>query len=746
MVELSRDGDQLSSPGRSFGPRVNSLAASWRARAGAGAAPWESLPLFLEELAAALSGSGHPGPLAQARLAERVAHENASAEDVLREFSVLREVLFDFFEEKEPLGRAARAKLLAFFDELAWGAAAAFRGRAQTRFAREHHKFHQVFDLSPAIMALWRGPELIFEEINPIYRSITGDRDLVGKPLLEAMPEMRDQPFAAIIRGVFETGEPFVAREMIAKIGEGSAGQDHYFNFTFLRVLDEAGRPYGVFNHAVDVTDHVRARLAAEKSQLALKHTQEQLHLALESAKMGTWSIDLRTHYVTTSPTFARIFGVSDVQGDIFAEIDRYMHPEDRAEVNRVWTRAVEQDLLYEHEYRIIWPDGSVRWVLSRGTVKKAPDGTPEYFSGVLSDTTERKEAEIKLARAVAIARIGFFDWDIPRDSFTFSGKFRELWSLESGVDLAALTARVADEDRERVRAGLEKTIRGEGPFHETFRLESAEGGSCWVESRGEVQADEAGRPLKLFGTTVDVTERVREREIRERFVSALTHDLRTPMTSARMTAQLVLRKNPGNDSVSQASSRIVASMDRADQMIRDLLDANRLKAGEGVPITREAFCLNELLREVVSELQHVHNERIELELRAPDQVCGEWDRQAIRRIVENLVGNAVKYGFAQRPISVSLTTGEGTVTLRVHNFGPAISPEDQRTLFQPFRRTASALAGTQRGWGIGLSLVKGLAQAQGGVVDVDSAPGRGTTFCVELPWTFEAGGPVGSA
>jgi len=222
------------------------------------------------------------------------------------------------------------------------------------------------------------------------------------------------------------------------------------------------------------------------------------------------------------------------------------------------------------------------------------------------------------------------------------------------------------------------------------------------------------------------------ERELRERFVSTLAHDLRTPLTAAKISSQLLLRGGDDPARLQKLASRIADNMERADQMIRDLLDANRLKAGEKLPLEVEWCSLNEVASQTLEELSSVHGDRFVL--RAPAPLEGFWSRSGIRRILENLCSNGVKYGAPHRPITVSLEEDGGKARLQVHNEGPPIPAAELPNLFEPFRRSRTAHASAARGWGLGLTLVRGIAEAHGGTVSVSSSKEQGTVFTVTLP------------
>lgn len=222
------------------------------------------------------------------------------------------------------------------------------------------------------------------------------------------------------------------------------------------------------------------------------------------------------------------------------------------------------------------------------------------------------------------------------------------------------------------------------------------------------------------------------ERELREKFVSTLTHDLRTPLTSAKAAADLISRQSDNAALCRDLAKRIKNDIDRSDRMVRDLLDANRIRAGEKIPIKVARCELRGVVKETLEELKTLHGDRFVL--RGENSVEGVWDCGAIRRMIENLCGNAIKYGCPRSPVTVSLNQDSRQVEIAIHNEGEPISREDQTSLFRQFRRAHAAQASGKKGWGIGLTLVRGVAESHGGNVKVKSAAGKGTTFMVTLP------------
>jgi signal transduction histidine kinase len=249
---------------------------------------------------------------------------------------------------------------------------------------------------------------------------------------------------------------------------------------------------------------------------------------------------------------------------------------------------------------------------------------------------------------------------------------------------------------------------------------------------RLEVLGEQLTLHLENAKLYADLSERIArlhaERDMRDLFVSVLVHDLRGPLTAATMSAQLLLRQDPRD----AAAARILRSVERADRMIQDLLDANRVHAGERLPLRIEACDLSALVRAVYDDAVETFGERFRVE--AAPSLVGFWSADELRRALWNLTTNAVKYGSPTDPITMRVERTARGARIAIHNWGNPISGHDQGLLFKPFSRTRAAESGGQRGWGLGLTLVGGCARAHGGRIGVESTQEEGTTFWIELP------------
>lgn len=491
---------------------------------------------------------------------------------------------------------------------------------SEAEISRERDKLNLIFRESPAAMAVWRGEDLIFELVNPGYQALFEGRELVGLPLLEALPELADQPYLNLIRQVFFTGTPHTERAALARTRRTPDGpiENRYYDFSFVRIHNSQGRPYGVYNLAVDVTERVLARKIIEQNEGRVQRYAEAMpQMAFMTDADGEVTYFNSQHYDYT--------GVDRIEKEGSRwKTQNIVHPDDLQISIDAWSESVRTGKTYEIEYRLRRKDGVYRWHLARGIPDRDLEGNIRAWYGTNTDIHEQKEAQKRL------------------------------------------------ED---------------------------------------------------------------ERELRERFVAALTHDLRTPLTAAKMSAQMLERGISDPAKLQKTAGRIADHMDRADEMIRDLLDAGRIKSGEKIALNLSECNLNALTGEVIEDLSIVHGNRFTVRA-ASSPIRGYWDYSAIRRVLENLLGNAIKYGFSSAPVTIELGQGADAdaVQISVHNEGDPIPESLHADLFEPYRRSDLAQSGSQKGWGIGLTLVRGFVDAHQGRIYVKSRAGEGTTFFVELP------------
>lgn len=227
-----------------------------------------------------------------------------------------------------------------------------------------------------------------------------------------------------------------------------------------------------------------------------------------------------------------------------------------------------------------------------------------------------------------------------------------------------------------------------------------------------------------------------RVEESRNLMLGVLGHDLRNPLGAASNSAHFLLQVDGLTGAQIKAVARIQASVTRMRHMVDDLLDFTRTRLGSGLPIAPVRSDLGQICSDTVGELEAFHPDRT-LRLECSGELKGEWDTRRMSQLVSNLVANAIQHGWRDTPVTVTVR-GEGeAVVLRVHNQGPPIAPEAQRTLFDPLMRPVVQEAERREGssgLGLGLYIVRQICAAHGGEIHVESSARRGTTFTIRLP------------
>ena len=216
----------------------------------------------------------------------------------------------------------------------------------------------------------------------------------------------------------------------------------------------------------------------------------------------------------------------------------------------------------------------------------------------------------------------------------------------------------------------------------------------------------------------------------RERFAAALTHDLCGPL-AATMTALdlILLLDDPAR--IRAVAAKALSSTRRMADMVDELLHTMKFHSGERIELALSRFDICEVVAEVQAEAPAAWGPRFDLDARP---VRGYWDRAALKRTLENLVSNAVKYGSPGTPVTIKVDEVYGRLLLSVHNEGAPIPPDEQECIFQMYRRAESAISGDKQGWGIGLPYVRAVAESHGGSIGLDTSQERGTTFVVDIP------------
>lgn len=223
--------------------------------------------------------------------------------------------------------------------------------------------------------------------------------------------------------------------------------------------------------------------------------------------------------------------------------------------------------------------------------------------------------------------------------------------------------------------------------------------------------------------------------EMQEKLIGTLAHDIRNPLSAAKLSLEMMERDKTGKW---VAKTRITAqrSVKKAIDLIEGLMNGITVKAGEGMLLNFEKADILKDIRYVYSESKEVYTHEINLICNA-DNIIGIFDRTAIRRLLENLIGNAVKYGTTDKPITVTVEDDLDAIEIKVNNFGNPIPVSEQEQIFKFMGSTKKDKRNISGSFGMGLTLTQIVAEAHGGDINLTSNKINGTTFTVNLMKEF---------
>ena len=469
------------------------------------------------------------------------------------------------------------------------------------------------------------------------------------------------------------------------------------------------------------------------------------------------------------------IYGVApeDAQHDaacIFATI----HCDDLPRVLQSIAQSQQHLTLWDSEYRVVVPGHPLRWVMGRAMPERLPDGST-LWHGFSSDITERKQAEqllrerdTVLLQAQRLAKLGSWRWSSAERCSVWSEETCRLFGVDPAQNCVAddnFMRFVHPDDVERVMRTHLDALAGNRAYDVQYRALRADGSTLILHARAELVRDpHTHQALTMVGTLLDVTERVAaeqelqrhrdhlERLVEERthelvaardqaeqasrakgeFLSSMSHELRTPMNAILGFSQLLQLDSTLDARSAGYVHEILRAGHHLLELINEVLDLARIESGR-LSLSPEALPLADLVREAQALVLPLAQQRkVSLSVAPLQALVVRADRLRLKQVLLNLLSNAVKYNRPGGTVQVeALLQDMFTVRIGVRDTGIGITAQNLPQLFQPFSRVGGT---TAEGTGIGLSISQRLVAMMGGRIGVNSTPGVGSEFWIELP------------
>jgi PAS domain S-box-containing protein len=628
---------------------------------------------------------------------------------------------------------------------------------AETRAAEVEQRYRTLIERLPIVTYI-DAPD---ESLTNLFVSPQVN-DLLGRPsgttgdewAERVHPDDRDQARRETVEGV-RSGAPFTLEYRMVR----DDGREIWVRDSATTVRDEDGRPEYVLGFFFDITQRKEAELRLQELERRYRSLVEQLPAV---TYMDTADEEMTSIYV--SPQVEKVLGLS---ADAFVTDDAWgahLHPEDREQAVTALREAIKAGRSFTLEYRMVRPDGSVVWIRDQGTVVKDEAGNPSYVQGLYEDISEQKWLESELrseavkfkSLAERIPAVVYIEGEGGSDDapYYISPRYEELFGYTPAERKANPTLwreLLHPDDRDRAVEAANRSYEV-GGFSEDYRMVARDGRIVWVHDETVLIKDDEGKPLFWQGVLYDISEqkraeqelaqalemermavdRLREADdMKNTFLTAVSHDLRTPLSAILGSA--ITLENADELGVSDEDRRqlmrsLAKKAKRLTAMVNDLLDIDRLTRGLVQP-RRELMDLGSLLGRTVAESDVVEERTVHVHAEPIDA----WiDESMIVRIVENLLVNAVKHTPPTATIWVGARREDNGVILRVEDDGPGVPPDERDRLFEPFER--GERSAPSPGLGVGLSLVARFAEAHGGRAWVEDREGGGASFRVLLP------------
>ena len=544
-------------------------------------------------------------------------------------------------------------------------------------------------------------------------------------------------------------------------------GSPFWISMAAYPVRDELGRIVGSQSVVRDISERVRV---GER----LKESERKLRIVADNTHDWEFWEDPEGRFLYCSPSCERVTGRGAEEfladPELLAKI---VHPEDLApflDHKRIRLGAGASGRRHdrtEHTFRIVRPDGTVRWIGHVCATLVDDEGRFLGLRGSNRDISERKKVEESLAKerdllhqAERLAHVGSWEWDIQRDRWVQSEEWLQIHGLTAGHPLSTEEMlRIADpEDVERVGKAFHDVLEGGAAYDIEHRIvRQSDGEVRFVHARGEAIRDAEGRPLRLVGMAQDITElkraegRIRslneelEQRVaartadleaavkdREAFSYSVAHDLRAPVRAIDGFAAKLDRGYGGalDDEGRRLLGTVRSSSNRMGRLIDDLLSFSRTARAE---VRKGTVDMETLIREVIAESRQT-SVGPAAAFRIGQVPKAEGDAALLREVLHNLVSNALKFS-AVRPepvVEIGSRSGSDGPEYFVRDNGVGFDPRFGDKLFGVFQRLhgATELEGT----GIGLALVKRIVEKHGGRVWAEGTPDGGATFWFSLP------------
>ncbi|MDB5232169.1 MAG: yycG 3 [Chitinophagaceae bacterium] len=618
-----------------------------------------------------------------------------------------------------------------------------------------------VFYHSPAAKLLIStdAPHYTIIDVNEAYNLSTNTTRefLLGQPVFGAFPaNPSDNDSKNIERTIFSFEQAIRTKKAhtmynyrydIPVPGKPGEFEERYWTTSNTPVMDDAGNVKFLIHSPLNVTEIIKLSEKEKQSAEALLRQREQLYSIFMQAPVGI-GIFLGPEYrveLINQP-------LCDLYGSTFDEMIN-------KPVFEILTHAkglgFEELLDNVRDTGIPFiGEGLAVPLVRKGQLEtvyvnfvyepfRENDGTITGVIGIAIEVTNQviikqqlQVSEQRLSLAIASSNQGVWDLDLTTGNIERSLKYAEIfgdnepsnqWTIDD------VWNHIFPDDLKKVK-DVFSASQLSGKLNIEFRIVLPGGKIRWVHVVGESLAETESQHQRMLGTIQDITQRKDMEKQKDEFISIVSHELKTPITSLKAYGQIVEKRLATLEDKTSYSmiKKMSENISRLTTLVQDLVDVTRIENNK-LQFRISDFSFNELVKDVAEEIGRIYPEH-QIIIENKSEVIIHNDRERTEQVIRNLVSNAIKYSPGADKVIIHITRENDKMICSIEDFGIGISPEQQPYVFERFYQAADHKANPFPGLGLGLYICRQIIDRQGGTISVKSELNKGSVFTITLP------------
>ncbi|MEL6927214.1 MAG: PAS domain S-box protein [Cyanobacteria bacterium J06600_6] len=584
-----------------------------------------------------------------------------------------------------------------------------------------------TIDEQQKIQLFNQGAEKIFG-----YRSA----EIIGQPLDILLPAGFRQVHRQHIKIFGQSKEQ--SRRMAERnsnvFGRRKDGHEFAAEASVAKLQTKSGMLYTVMLKDISERQQTLEKLQSSKALLAK---------AEKIARLGSWEYDHETNHKSWSEELFNILGFDKNKSiPLCQEILNRVHPEDMLLVKKTLRAGHGEGVAWELNYRLLMPDGTIKYLESRGEPTVDEHGRVIKVLETIVDVSDRVHTEQSLQRSeeqlelitdALPVLIAYID---KQQRYRYNNRTYETWYGKPRSSLQGLPMKelVGEDNHQKMLPYIEMALAGKEVSFET-KPTAENGSSYWMNATYIPDFDVNGRVNGFFSMIEDITERKAVEQMKSEFVSIASHEMRTPLTSIHGILKLLCADRLGalSDKGKTMADMALRNSDRLVHLVSDILDLERMESGRD-EITKTICNDAQLIQQAMDTVTSMANEQeITLETDA-ELIEFLGDRDRLTQALVNLISNAIKFSATNSKVAIASRLQNDKILFSVTDKGRGIPADKLETIFERFQQVDASDSRKKGGTGLGLAICRHIIEQHDGEIWVESVYGEGSTFYFTIP------------